>query len=186
MSKIGKKPIQIPENVNVQLQGDVFIAKGPKGELKHRVPNTLNVDIDEKEIRVSLKSVGEKSKKDKRFLADWGLHAILIRNMLVGVSVGFQKVLEFKGVGYKAMVKGSSLELNLGFSHPVIYETPEGITFQVVKNTITVSGIDKGLVGRVAADIRAKKKPEPYKGSGIRYSDEIIRRKAGKRAATSG
>ena len=116
----------------------------------------------------------------------WGLASATARNMIKGVSEGFEKVLEFQGVGYKAVVKGNELELGLGFSHPVSYTAPEGITFKVDKNTITVQGINKELVGKVAAEIRSFREPEPYKGRGIRYKNEVIIRKAGKKAVASG
>jgi len=185
MSKIGKKPIQLPAGVTAQIQAGVMTVKGSKGQLTRNVPSMLTVTIDPQHIELTptTKAVGKNSKE---VMMMWGLYRALIQNMVTGTSEGFQKVLEFQGVGFKANVKGSDLELNLGFSHPVVYKAPEGIAFKVEKNVITVSGMDREVVGQVAAEIRAKRKPEPYKGSGIRYAGEVVRRKAGKKAVASG
>jgi len=176
MSRIGKKPILIPENVEIKIEGQKVIVKGPKGELMKEIPSGIKVELKDKEIIVSPQV------QIKKIAQLWGLTRALIFNLIKGVTEGYEKKLEIEGIGYKALVQGNKLILNLGFSHPVEIEAPEGIKFQVEKNIITVSGSDKELVGQVAANIRAKKKPEPYKGKGIKYFGEIIRRKAGKKA----
>ena|SRR3989344_8930710 len=178
MSKIGKKPITIPKDVQVKMDGGLVSVKGPRGELKRFVPGNVELNIEGEILKVIPKNI-ENS-------AVWGLASALIKNMLKGVSEGFETVLEFQGVGYKATVKGNDLELGLGFSHPVTIKVPEGITFKTEKNVIRIQGIDNELVGKTAAEIRSWRKPEPYKGSGIRYQGEIIKRKAGKKAVASG
>lgn len=180
MSKIGKKSIVIPQGVDVKIDGDFILVKGPKGELKRNFPETLSVVAEGGNIKVSIK---ENTKEDVKEL--WGLYRSLIQNMVKGVTEEFEKVLEFQGVGYKAVVKGDDLEMGLGFSHPISIKAPEGITFKVEKNIIRISGIDKELVGKVADRIRKYRKPEPYKGSGIRYKDEVIKKKAGKKAVVT-
>lgn len=184
MSKIGKKLIAIPSGVEVKVNANSISVKGPKGELKKDVPDLLALSLTDHEL--SVKPKDEKAVKDKNSRALWGLWRAMANNMIKGVSDGFEKSLEFQGVGYKAAVKGNELELGLGFSHPVKVTAPPGIEFKVEKNTIKVIGIDKELVGRVAASIRSKRKPEPYKGSGIRYQGEIIKKKAGKKAVAAG
>jgi len=184
MSKIGKKLIAVPSDVEVNINSNFISVKGPKGELKRDVSDFLALSLSDNQI--SVKPKDEKSLRDKNVRALWGLSRALISNMVKGVSDGFEKTLEFQGVGYKAAVKEGELELGLGFSHPVKIQAPEGIEFKVEKNTIKISGIDKDLVGRVAANIRSKRKPEPYKGSGIRYQGEIIKKKAGKKAVAAG
>lgn len=181
MSKIGKKPIMIPSGVQVQVDGLRVSVKGPKGEMSYEVSSDLNVNVADNQITISpaIKTGG------RELSTKWGLARSLILNMIKGTSEGFQKVMEFQGVGYRATVKGNNLELGLGFSHPVVYSAPEGISFKAEKNTITVMGIDKELVGRVASEIRSYRVPEPYKGHGIRYQNEVIRRKAGKKAAAA-
>ena len=181
MSKIGKKPIQVPKGVDIKVIGNLVTAKGPKGELKKDFDQTIDISVNGNEIVLKLK----KETNDKKVLALWGLTRSLIDNMVRGVSEGFEKGLEFEGVGYKANVKGNDLELNLGYSHPITVKAPPGISFKVEKNTIKVIGIDKELVGHVAALIRSKRLPEPYQGSGIKYAGEVIRRKAGKKAAAT-
>lgn len=180
MSKVGKKPILIPQGVEININGDFILVKGPKGELGRTIHPDIEVKVQGQEIIVSPK------KETKESNALWGLFRALIANMVEGVSKGFEKGLEFEGVGFKAQVKDNDLELNLGFSHPVLFKGKEGITFKVEKNQILVSGIDKELVGLVASQIRKIKPPEPYKGKGIRYKGEIIKRKAGKKAITAG
>jgi large subunit ribosomal protein L6 len=180
MSRIGKQPIVIPENVEVKIGEDEIKVKGPQGELTQSIPPQIKLILKDsstgqKELQVTPQ---EKSKKTS---ALWGLLRALIFNMVKGVTEGFEKKLEIEGVGYRASLQGNKLVLNLGFSHPIEIEAPAGIEFKVEKNIITVSGIDKQLVGQVAAKIRAQRKPEPYKGKGIRYLDEVIRRKAGKK-----
>lgn len=181
MSKLGKKTINIPAGVEIKIDGLNVSVKGPKGTLTGTVHNSLAVSVEGSELAV--KPAG--GKPDRITRAMWGLHWSLLRNMVAGVSAGFNKVLEFQGVGYKAVLKGKDLELGLGFSHPVVIEAPEGITFKTDKSSITIEGIDKELIGRVAAQIRKLRKPEPYKGSGIRYAGEVIKRKAGKKAAAA-
>ncbi len=179
MSRIGKNPIKIPDKVEVSVNGDEVVVKGPKGELSIKKNPALDVRVDDGSVVVSLK---EDSRQNRAF---WGLTRSLIANMVEGVLNGHQKSLEVEGVGYKVELKGNKLVMALGFSHPVEFEAPEGITFSVEKNKITVSGIDKALVGQTAANIRKLKKPEPYKGKGIRYEGEVIRRKAGKKAGAA-
>jgi large subunit ribosomal protein L6 len=184
MSKIGKKPISIPSGVQIQIQEGLVSVKGPKGELKRTTPNFLTLEVKEANLEVGVQeSTSPKINKERS--AFWGLYRALIANMVKGVSEGFEESLEFQGVGFKAIPKGSDLELHLGYSHPILYKAPEGIAFKVEKNTIKIAGIDKEVVGMVAAQVRSKRLPEPYKGSGIRYSTEVIRRKAGKKAASA-
>jgi large subunit ribosomal protein L6 len=178
MSRIGKQPIPIPENVEVKINDGLIFVKGPKGELTRKIDSDINVEIKDREILVNLKNAENGNS------AIWGTYRALIANMVTGVSKGFEKRLIFEGVGFRAVVNGNKLVLNLGFSHPIEIEALKGIEFKVEKSTIIVSGPDKNLVGQIAANIRASKKPEPYKGKGIRYEKEIIRRKAGKKAAT--
>ncbi|PIT93738.1 50S ribosomal protein L6 [Candidatus Falkowbacteria bacterium CG10_big_fil_rev_8_21_14_0_10_43_11] len=185
MSRIGKLPIKIMPGTEAKLQDNVIIIKGPKGELKQTIHAAVNVDINEgkdgkKEINISVKN-----ESDKKNRALWGLYRVLIDNMVEGVNKGYAKQLEINGVGYRAAAVGNKLTLNLGFSHPVDFSLPAGITATVEKNVITVSGIDKQLVGEVSAQIRRIRKPEPYKGKGIKYATEILRRKAGKTAAST-
>jgi large subunit ribosomal protein L6 len=165
MSRIGKAPITVPSGVTVTIDGQSISVKGPKGELSRTVSDL----------------VVERGADDRDSRSQHGLVRSLIQNMVTGVTEGFQKDLEIVGVGYRAQAKGKGLELSLGFSHPVYVEAPEGITFNVPQPTrIEVHGIDKQLVGQVAANIREWRKPEPYKGKGVRYADEYVRRKAGK------
>ncbi len=178
MSKIGKKTITIPKDVQVEMDNDLVLVKGPKGELKRFIPGNVNLNIEGNELKVT-----PKNKEDS---ATWGLASALIKNMIKGVTDGFETVLEFQGVGYKAAVKGNDLEMGLGYSHPVTVKAPEGIIFKAEKNVIRIQGMDNELVGKVAAEIREWRRPEPYKGSGIRYQGEIIKRKAGKKAVAAG
>lgn len=179
MSRIGKQPIKIPENVDVKIDDNFIIIKGSKGELKQKIHPDINLEVKDKKVLV--KPRNEKKKNS----AIWGTYRALVANMMKGASEGFEKKLIFEGVGYRAAVEGKKLVLNLGYSHPIEIEAPEGIEFKVEKNTIIISGIDKQLVGQAAANIRAKRKPEPYKGKGIRYEDEVIRRKVGKKAVAT-
>lgn len=175
MSRIGKKPIHIPAGVTVDLTAGSIRVKGPKGELTRSVPETVLVSMDAETLNIS---PVESARRDTSMQ---GLYRTLISNMVDGVTQGFSKVLEINGVGYRADVKGSMLNLALGYSHPVEYPLPEGIVVEVEKQTrLTVSGIDKELVGATAAKIRSFREPEPYKGKGIKYADERILRKAGK------
>lgn len=178
MSKIGKKPITIPKDVQVKMDNGFVSVKGPKGELKRFIPGSVDLNIEGEVLKVIPKNIQDS--------ATWGLASALIKNMIKGVAEGFETVMEFQGVGYKAVVKGDDLELGLGFSHPVTVKAPEGITFKAEKNAIRIQGIDNELVGKVAAEIRSWRRPEPYKGSGIRYKGEVIKRKAGKKAVAAG
>ncbi|MDP2910017.1 MAG: 50S ribosomal protein L6 [bacterium] len=177
MSRIGKQPIQIPQGVEVKIDGNNIVIKGPNGELALTISPELNMELQSGMIIISPKRETERSK------SLWGLSRTLIFNMTEGVVKAHEKKMEVQGVGYRANVEGGDLVLNVGFSHPVRIKKPEGITFNVEKNIITVSGPDKELVGQLAAKIRAVKKPEPYKGKGIRYLGEQVRRKVGKKAA---
>ncbi|HRY52353.1 MAG TPA: 50S ribosomal protein L6 [Candidatus Portnoybacteria bacterium] len=180
MSKIGKQPIAIPEGVTVSIDGDLVVVKGPKGELKRQLTREIKVEVKDKEALVNI------AKQTKRSAALWGLSRMLVFNMIEGVKNGFEKKLEIEGVGYKVALKGNDLILNLGFSHPVEFKAVPGVVFKVEKNIISISGIDKEIVGQTAANIRKIRKPEPYKGKGIHYLGEVIRRKAGKKAVKSG
>ena len=175
MSRIGKMPIPVPEKVDETIDGSTVTAKGPKGELTRTFQPVINIAREGDDI------VCTPANETREANALWGLTRTLIYNMVVGVSEGFSKKLELVGVGYRAALKGKDLEMQLGFSHPVLVEAPEGITFEVPsQNEITVFGASKEQVGQVAADIRKWRKPEPYKGKGIRYEDEHVRRKVGK------
>ena len=178
MSRIGKLPVSVPAGVEVSINGNEVTVKGPKGELTRSFYSALTIEQAEDNSIVVSRPDDE---RDSR--AQHGLTRTLINNMVIGVSEGYSKTLELVGVGYRAAVKGDKLEMNLGFSHPVIVEKPEGINFECPDQAkIVVSGIDKQQVGQVAADIRKWRKPEPYKGKGIRYQGEHIRRKEGKTA----
>lgn len=179
MSRIGKRIIKIPDKVDIKINNDSITVNGPKGVLSLRVPSQLDVKLNGKELTLHSKLIG----KGK---AVWGLTNALLVNAIKGVTDGFSRQLEMRGVGYKANVQGGKLVLSLGFSHPIEIEAFQGIGFSVEKNIITVSGFDKQLVGETAAKIRALKKPEPYKGKGIRYVNEYIRLKAGKKAVGAG
>jgi large subunit ribosomal protein L6 len=176
MSRIGKQPIEVPENVKVVVKGNLVMAFGPKGDLTQIVKPEIRVKVKDKVVEVTRGSDEKKAK------ALHGLTRTLIDNMIIGVSRGWAKELELHGVGYRARVEGDKLILNLGFSHPIEITPPCGIKVSVAKNRIIILGIDKALVGQVAANIRALKKPEPYKGKGIRYVGEKVRRKPGKAA----
>jgi large subunit ribosomal protein L6 len=177
MSRLGKLPIKIPSDVQVKIEGDLVTVKGPKGELKRNVLPQIAVKLGEGELTVNIINP-----KNKRENALWGLYWNLIRNMVVGVKDGFTKKLEINGVGYKVAGSGKKLTFNVGFSHPVEFILPDGIEGKVEDNQITVTGADKELLGEIAHQIREIKKPEPYKGKGIKYIDEVIRRKEGKAA----
>ncbi|MGI5827020.1 MAG: 50S ribosomal protein L6 [Patescibacteria group bacterium] len=179
MSRIGKAPIILPSGVTATLSGATLTVKGPKGELKRDFNNReIAVTIADNQILVS-KAEG----CSRAAQALWGLYRSLFSNMVVGLSEGFTKKLEINGVGYRASVSGSKLTLILGFSHPIEYQLPAGISATIEGNVITISGFDKELVGQTAAKIRRFRKPEPYKGKGVKYANEVIRRKAGKTAA---
>lgn len=175
MSRIGKIPVKIPDKINVTIDKHNITIKGPKGELSREIPDSITVNQDNGTIKVS---PSNKSLKSQQI---YGLYRGLIENMIVGVSQGFQKKLTLQGVGYRSQVQGKKLILSVGYSHQVEIATPEGIAIVVETNTnVLVSGIDKELVGQVAANIRSVRPPEPYKGKGIRYEGEFVRQKVGK------
>lgn len=175
MSRIGKRPISIPNKVTVEINGSHVAVKGPKGNLERTLPNLVTVRQEENTLLV------ERANDSRPARQLHGLSRTLVSNMVDGVSQGFSKKLSIIGVGYRAQAQGSKLTLNMGYSHPVEMEMPAGIQVAVEKNTeITITGIDKELVGNIAATIRDVRPPEPYKGKGIRYADEFVRRKAGK------
>ena len=176
MSRIGQKIIEIPDNVEVILGQDEIKLTGPKGELSTPIFEGANIEIADKTITVN------KNENNPDFSKNWGLQRTLISNGIIGVSEGYSKKLEINGVGYRAQMKGSNIQLSLGFSHDVNYETPDGIKIETPSQTeIIISGIDKQKVGQVAAEIRAFRPPEPYKGKGVKYEDEYIFRKEGKK-----
>lgn len=177
MSRIGKLPVELPEGASIVIDGQTVATKGPKGELSVQIMDGYSVV--QKENRVEINPVDE----SKELAKYWGLQRTLLNNALIGVTQGFSKVLEVNGVGFRVALQGKKLVLNLGFSHPVEYTAPDDIEIKVEQTTITISGVDKQRVGAVAAAIREFKKPEPYKGKGIKYSTEVVRRKAGKTAA---
>lgn len=177
MSRIGKKPINIPKGVTVTLNGQNIKVKGPKGELETQFHPNMSIEVKDDVLTVTRPNDQKENK------ALHGLTRALIQNMIVGVTDTYQKTLDIVGVGYRAELKGSNLLLNIGFSHPIYFMPPDGVTLQAPTQTqVVISGIDKQLVGMVAAKIRSIRKPEPYKGKGIKYSDEQIQRKAGKTA----
>lgn len=181
MSRIGKKPILIPEKVQVKIDGQTISVLGSKGELKREIHPDIIVEVKDNSVFV------QKARENmpKKLRGVWGLYRALISNMIEGVSTGFEKKLEIEGVGFKAAVEPDCISLNVGFIHPVKIAKPEGVTFLVEKNIITVSGIDKAKVGQVSALIRQAKKAEPYKGKGIKYQGEKIRRKEGKKVVAA-
>ena len=179
MSRIGKKSIPVPAEVTVSVNDRRVTVRGPRGELSWEVPLSIGVEMIGRELVIAPRA------SSKKTAALWGLSRALVANMVEGVQKGFEKKLELEGIGYRVSADGSGLLLQLGFSHPVKFPAPEGIGFQVERNLITVSGIDKAQVGEVAARIRALKPPEPYKGKGIRYRGEAVRRKAGKKSGAS-
>lgn len=202
MSRVGKKPILIPEDVEVRIEpvqissklgegeGERITIKGPKGELSKEIRPEIKIEIKENKIFVILQTETPKQNKftagqTKQTKALWGLIRSLLANMIKGVKEGFEKKLEIEGIGYRASLSGENLELSLGFTHPVKIKAPEGIKFLVEKNVITISGADKQSVGEIAAKIRRVQPPEPYKGKGIRYAGEVIRKKVGKKAVTT-
>lgn len=177
MSRIGRKPIQVPAGVTVTLNGNDLKVKGPKGELEFKIHPNITLNLSDNVIEV----IRPDDQKENRSLH--GLTRALIQNMIKGVTEGYKKILDIVGVGYKAELKGNNLLLTMGYSHPIYFIPPDGIKLETTTPTqIIVSGIDKQLVGQVAAKIRSFRKPEPYKGKGIKYSTEVIRRKAGKTA----
>jgi large subunit ribosomal protein L6 len=178
MSRVGKQPIPVPGGTKVAIENGVFIAEGPKGKVRQPLLPGFPVEVADGMIRISRQ--GETSAERARH----GLLRALLANAVNGVSRGFTKVLEINGVGYRAELRGRALHFALGYSHPVVYPLPEGIEVEVDKsNRLTVSGADRQLVGQVAAEIRSLRKPDPYKGKGIKYADEVVRRKVGKAGA---
>jgi large subunit ribosomal protein L6 len=177
MSRVGKKPLAIPAGVDIKVDGNVIAVKGSKGQLSITLDPHVKVAVEGTELNVSVKDP-----EDVKQRALWGLSRRLIENMVIGVTKGYSKQLEINGVGFKVALAGKTLKLDVGFSHDVEYVVPADLTVTVEKNVITVSGIDKQRVGEIAAQIRRIKKPEPYKGKGIKYVDEVIHRKAGKAA----
>ena len=176
MSRIGKKPVVIPSGVTAKLDGQTIAVKGAKGELKFTAPEEVSVSIDGGAVHVKARN------DEKRARAMWGMTRAQIANLVGGVIHGFEKKLEINGVGYKAAVAGRNLQLSLGYSHDVVYPIPAGVTIATPKPTeITVAGIDKKQVGQVAAEIRGFRRPEPYKGKGVKYAGEFIFRKEGKK-----
>ncbi len=181
MSRIGKKPVLLPSGVEAKKDGELLKIKGPKGSLSAKVHSAVKLELEKNEIRCSISST-EKSVK-----ALFGLWRALINNMVVGVTNGHERKLEIIGVGYKAEIQGKRLRLALGYSHPIVFSAPEGILIKAPTPTsIVISGADKALVGQVAAKLRSYRVPEPYKGKGVRYEGEFVRKKAGKAAATAG
>ena len=178
MSRVGKQTVIVPAGTEVKLSGVTFSAKGSKGTLTRDFPGNVKININGNEITFVPSKLG-----DKTINALWGTYASHVKNMIIGVNEGFTKKLILEGVGFKSEVVGNMLNLALGFSHPVKVNIPEGLTVIAEKNNITITGIDKELVGQFTASVRVMKKPEPYKGKGFRYSDEVIRRKQGKKAA---
>jgi large subunit ribosomal protein L6 len=176
VSRIGRLPVEVPSDVDVKIDGTTVKIKGPKGEIASTFSSDLRISFQENEIVV------ERPSENREIRALHGTTRALLNNMVIGVTEGFSKELELVGVGYRANMNGKNLVLNVGYSHPVEIEPPEGVTFEVTEKSrkITVSGYDKQKVGQIAADIRKVRPPEPYKGKGIRYSGEYIRRKAGK------
>jgi len=176
MSRIGKKPVIIPAGVTARVEGQLVAVKGGKGELKFTVPEDCSVVMNGNEIKVDPRN------ETKRARAMWGMARAQVNNLVVGVSAGFEKKLEITGVGYKAAAQGKNLQLSLGYSHDVVFAIPDGIAIVTPKPTeVSITGIDKRQVGQVAAEIRALRPPEPYKGKGVKYANEFIFRKEGKK-----
>lgn len=178
MSRVGKKPIQIPKDVSVILEDNILKVTGPQGSLQQVVSHPISFEIGENKVFVTPKE------QIKNVSAFWGLYRALLQNMIIGVTDGFTKKLSIEGVGYRVALQGQTLILNLGYSHPIEVKAPEGITFEVEKNIISVKGINKELVGQVSANIRFTRPPEPYKGKGVRYDNEFVRIKVGKKTSS--
>ncbi len=176
MSRIGKQPVTIPAGIDVKLEGDVINFK--KGNVEKKIDTRGYVDVSIDDGQIVFKPKGD----DRQSRAYWGTFRSLSQNVIIGLTEGYKKVLEINGVGYRAAVKGNVLELQLGFSHPINYEFPKDVKIAVEKNVITIEGDDKQVVGQIAAEIRSFRPPEPYKGKGVKYADEVIIRKAGKTA----
>lgn len=181
MSRIGKLPISIPAPVKLKQSGAVVVIEGPKGKLEHRLPEGVEIEVSDGALAV------KRSAETRQARALHGLTQRILANMVQGVTSGFSQVLEITGVGYRADARGEIIHLSLGYSHPIIYQLPAGVQAKVEKQvTITLEGVDRQLLGEVAAQIRALRPPEPYKGKGIKYADEVLRRKAGKAAGAGG
>lgn len=180
MSRLAKKSIEIPQGVTIAQEEDAIVVVGPKGEKRLRLAPGIRIDILGKTV-----SVAQEAARERRRTANAGTMWALIRNTVAGVLEGFTKVLEIEGIGYRAAMEGNTLVLSLGYAAPVRFPIPDEVHVRVEKSVITISGADKELVGRVAANIRALKRPEPYKGKGIRYQGEVLRRKVGKKAAAA-
>jgi large subunit ribosomal protein L6 len=177
MSRIGKKPIPIPQGVKVQVTDGIVRAEGPKGKLAQSIPAPLSAKVDGPAVVIA------RPDDDRKVRALHGLTRALVANMVSGVKDGFERKLEIVGIGYRAQMQGKAIQLALGYSHPVVFPLPEGVTAEIDKQTaITLRGADKALLGQTAAKLRALRKPDPYKGKGIRYADEYVRRKVGKKA----
>jgi large subunit ribosomal protein L6 len=177
MSRIGRQPIPIPQGVKVQVEGATVRAEGPKGKLVQAVPVGISAKIENNRVLIS------RASDDRKVRALHGLARALVANMVAGVTQGFEKKLEIVGIGYRAQVQGRAIQLALGYSHPVIFPLPEGVTAEIDKQTaITLRSPDKAVLGETAARLRMLRKPDPYKGKGIKYADEVIRRKVGKKA----
>lgn len=178
MSRVGKKPVPIPEKTQITIADGLVTAQGPLGELSLTIPDMFAIEQTDSEITLSVQ------RKKPQTPALWGLYRSLLANIIEGVSKGFEKRLEIQGVGYRATMQGNTLVLSLGYSHPITVEVPEDITVELERQYIIIKGIDKQRVGQLAANIRAFRKPEPYKGKGIRYVGEFVRRKVGKRVVS--
>jgi len=177
MSRVGRKPISIPSGVKVAVTNDVVSIQGPKGKLDYNILPRFEIEVKDNKITVKRPS------EDRHDVARHGLTRSLLQNMIIGVTEGYKKELEIRGVGFKSQVQGNKLTLNLGYSHQIVYEAPEGVTIESGKTGLTVKGIDKAKVGTVASVIRSFYLPEPYKGKGVRYVGEYVRHKAGKKVA---
>jgi large subunit ribosomal protein L6 len=177
MSRTGKRPIPVPKDVKVDLKDDLLTVKGPKGELRRNIHPKIKIGMEDDHILVSIDD------EDKKAISLHGLFRVLVANMVTGVSKGFEVGLEIVGVGYRAELSGRKASFYLGYSHPIVFELPDGIDAEIEKTRITLKGIDKELLGRTAAKIRSFRKPEPYKGKGVRYAEEVVKRKAGKAGA---
>lgn len=179
MSRLGKKPITIPSGTSVSVENGEIVVKGKGGTLKRPLHRAVSVSVSGSEVGVS------PSENSRLSRALWGTYAAHVRNMIAGVNQPFQKKLQIEGIGFRAEVTGKNLKLMVGYSHPVLVSIPDGVNVAVEKNVITIAGADKEAVGQYAASVRAVKKPEPYKGKGIRYENEVVRRKQGKKAAVA-
>ncbi len=177
MSRIGKKPVPIPKGVEVKLDRGILTVKGPKGELNQKIHPKVKIDIGPDEVKVTV------NESTKQVRALHGLYRVLVNNMVTGVTKGFEKGLEIVGIGYRVELSGRTATFHLGYSHPIEFPLPDGVDAKVERTKITLSSIDKELLGQTAAKIRRLRPPEPYKGKGIRYENEVIRRKAGKAGA---